>query len=56
MQKGLPIFISECAGMEASGNGPLDYVEWQKWIDWMEAKGISWITWSVSDKDETCSV
>ena len=56
IQKGLPIFISECAGMEASGNGPLNYEEWQKWIDWMEARGLSWITWSVSDKDETCSV
>jgi len=56
IQKGLPIFISECAGMEASGNGPLNYEEWQKWIDWMEAKQLSWITWSVSDKDETCSV
>lgn len=56
LQKGLPIFISECAGMEASGNGPLNYEEWQKWIDWMEARQISWITWSVSDKDETCSV
>jgi endoglucanase len=56
IQKELPIFISECAGMEASGNGALDYAEWQKWIDWMEAKGLSWITWSVSDKDETCSV
>jgi len=22
----------------------------------METKRISWITWSVSDKDETCSV
>jgi endoglucanase len=56
IQKGLPIFISECAGMEASGNGPLNYEEWQKWIDWMEARQLSWITWSISDKDETCSV
>jgi endoglucanase len=56
MQKGLPIFISECAGMEASGDGPINFDEWQKWIDWMEAKGLSWITWSVSDKDESCSV
>jgi endoglucanase len=56
IQKGLPIFISECAGMEASGDGPINKEEWQKWIDWMEAKGLSWITWSVSDKDETCSV
>ena len=53
---GLPVFISESAGMEATGDGPLDLAEWQKWIDWMEARGLSWITWSVSDKDETCSM
>lgn len=56
IKKGLPIFISECAGMEASGNGPLNYEEWQAWIDWMETNKLSWIFWSVSDKDETCSV
>ena len=56
IKKGLAIFVSECAGMEATGNGPLNNEEWQKWIDWMEANQISWITWSVSDKDETCSV
>jgi endoglucanase len=56
ISKGLPIFISECAGMEASGDGPINYEEWQKWIDWMDLKGLSWITWSVSDKNETCSV
>jgi endoglucanase len=56
IKKGLAIFISESAGMESSGNGPLNYEEWQKWIDWMEANQLSWITWSVSDKNETCSV
>jgi len=56
LKSGLPIFISESAGMEASGDGPLDYVAWQEYIDWMEARGLSWITWSVSDKDETCSI
>lgn len=56
INKGLPVFVSECAGMEATGNGPLDNAEWQQWIDWMEARGLSWLTWSVSDKDESCSV
>ena len=56
LNKGIPIFISESAGMEASGNGPIDDAEWKRWIDWCETKGISWITWSLSDKDETCSV
>ncbi len=56
LSKGIPIFISESAGMEASGDGPLNEEEWQKWITWAEDNKISWITWSVSDKDETCSV
>jgi endoglucanase len=56
IKKGLPIFVSECAGMEASGDGALDNAEWQKWIDWMEMNQLSWVFWSVSDKDETCSV
>jgi len=54
--KGLPIFVSESAGMEASGDGPIDYAEWAKYIDWMKERKLSWITWSVSDKDESCSV
>jgi endoglucanase len=56
IESGLPIFISESAGMEATGDGPLDYKSWQEYIDWMEARKLSWITWSVSDKDETCSI
>ncbi|EDY84973.1 Cellulase (glycosyl hydrolase family 5) [Verrucomicrobiia bacterium DG1235] len=55
LSKGAPIFISESAGMEASGDGPMDYEKWQIWRDWAEERKISWITWSVSDKDETCS-
>jgi endoglucanase len=55
LSKGAPIFISESAGMEASGDGPMDYEAWQVWQDWAEERKISWITWSVSDKDETCS-
>ena len=42
--------------MEATGDGPLNLKEWEEWIDWAEKRYISWITWSVSDKDESCSV
>jgi endoglucanase len=56
LQKGLPLFISESAGMEATGDGPLNEPEWNEWISWAEKNKISWVTWSVSDKDETCSV
>ena len=42
--------------MEASGNGPLAPEEYQKWLDVMEKYKVSWVNWSVSDKDETCSM
>ena len=56
LSKGIPVFISESAGMEASGNGPINYPEWQNWIDWCTTNKISLVTWSVSAKRETCSM
>jgi endoglucanase len=56
LSKGIPIFISESAGMEASGNGPINYEEWHRWIDWMKENKISWVSWSIADKNETCSM
>lgn len=56
LQKNIPLFISECAGMEANGDNSINDDEWQKWIDWAELNKLSWIVWSISDKDETCSM
>jgi len=54
--KGIPVFISECAGMNASGDGAIDEAEWKTYLNWMDADKLSWIVWSVSDKNETCSM
>jgi endoglucanase len=56
LKKGIPLFVSESAGMSANGDGPIDYREWHLWIDWMQKNQISWISWSISDKNETCSM
>jgi endoglucanase len=56
LEKGVPIFVSEYGGCNAAGNGPLDMDQWKAWIDWMEARKVSWCVWSIADKDETCSV
>lgn len=56
MEAGLPIFISECAACEASGDGRIDPEEWQKWNDWAGERHISLLPWSLSDKNETCSM
>jgi endoglucanase len=56
LNKGIPLFVSESAGMEASGDGPINYTEWNNWIDWMKKNQISWVSWSIADKNETCSM
>ena len=56
IEKGIPLFVSECAGMKANGNEAIDYESWNEWINWMEANKISWVCWSIADKDETCSM
>ncbi len=53
---GLPVFVSECGGTEASGDGMLSPEEFQKWVDVMERNKVSWACWSLSDKNETCSM
>ena len=53
---GVPIFVSESACCEANGDGVIDLDEWNTWIDWCEANKISWVTWSISSKEETCSM
>jgi endoglucanase len=51
--KKIPIFISESAGMDASGNGVINYPEWDIWINWCEKNKISWVVWMIGDKIET---
>lgn len=54
--KGLPLFMSECASMMHTGDGVIDPASWEAWMDLADRHGISWVCWSVSDKDETCSM
>ena len=56
VKSGIPVFISECGAMEASGDGPIDMESEEAWIAMCERMGISWICWSLADKDETCSM
>jgi endoglucanase len=54
---GIPVFVTESSGAEASGRGANNYVEWKTWIDFMEANRVSYLNYSISDKaGETISV
>ena len=56
VKKGIPVFISESGATEASGDGKIDPVSEEQWIQMCERLGISWVCWSISDKNESCSM
>lgn len=51
----IPLFVTEFGVCEASGDGPADFAETDRWIAWMDEHKISWANWSINDKPETAS-
>ncbi len=56
LNTGLPIFVSEFSICDASGNGGIDYDQAQKWMDVINANGISYVQWSLANKNETSAL
>lgn len=50
---GLPVFVSEYGICDASGNGNIDQDSSAKWISTMNAYGVSYVAWNLSNKNET---
>lgn len=55
-QNGFPVFVSECSICDASGNGGIDYDSAEDWVSAMDDNGISYIAWSISNKNETSAL
>jgi endoglucanase len=55
MEKKLALFVTEWGTCDSSGNGGLDFVESQKWIDFINQHTLSWCNWSLNDKRESAS-
>lgn len=53
LKAGLALMVTEFGVVEATGNGPIDRAESKAWWDWAEKNGISWMAWSIGDRDET---
>lgn len=56
IQKGLPIFVSEFGISESSGNGRIDKNEANKWMQFLKKNKISYVCWSLCNKNESCSL
>jgi cellulase/cellobiase CelA1 len=56
--QGVPIFVSEWGASDYTGgaNGSLDLNAAQEWMDWMNARKLSWAAWNLGDKEETTSI
>ncbi len=55
LNKGIALFVTEFGVCDASGNGNIDLVEADRWMDFMKQHKISWANWSLFDKDESAS-
>ena len=55
-EAGLPIFVSEFGISEASGNGTVNTKEANRWIAALDKRGISYVAWNLSNKDEACAL
>lgn len=53
LARGLPIFVSEWGTSRADGSGGVFLNESAQWLDFLDARGISWANWSLCDKAET---
>ncbi len=56
LDQGAPVFISECSICDASGNGGVDYNSANAWKELIRERGLSYIEWNLSNKDETSAI
>ncbi|BCS81905.1 cellulase family glycosylhydrolase [Anaerocellum diazotrophicum] len=52
-ENGVPIFVSEWGTSLASGDGGPYLDEADKWLEYLNENYISWVNWSLSNKNET---
>lgn len=53
LASGTPVFASEWGASQASGNGGAYINEASQWLDFLNIRGISWVNWSLCDKNES---
>ena len=53
---GFPVFVSEHGGMEASGDGAIDYTSVKKWYTEMDKRNISYVAWNISNSKGSASI
>ncbi len=56
VEGGLPVFVSEYGICDASGNGAIDKVQANQWVETLDQLKISYVAWNLSNKAETSAL
>lgn len=56
MAAGAPVFIDEFSICDASGNGVIDYDSAAEWRALIKKHGLSYMAWSLSNRDESAAL
>ncbi len=56
LEGGLPVFISEFGTCDSTGRGEVDHTQAEAWKKLIDKHNLSYISWNLSNKNETCSV
>lgn len=56
LDAGLPVFVSEYGICDAGGSGAIDRQQADAWMALLNARGVSWVAWNLSNKQETSAV
>lgn len=50
------IFMSEVGTSTSNGTGGVYYNEFNTWLEWAKTKKLSWLNWSISNKEESSAI
>jgi len=50
------LFMSEVGTTTSSGTGGVFYSEFNTWLEWAKTKKLSWLNWSISNKQEDSAI
>ncbi len=50
------LFMGEVGTTQSNGSGGVYYTEFNTWMEWAKTKNLSWLNWSISDKEETSAI
>ncbi len=56
LKRGIALFVTEYGTTAANGDAPIDAAETRTWWEWCARNGVSYLNWSVANKDEASAV